>query len=385
MKFELKNLWKSKSKDNKQDKPKSKTREWVDALKFAIVVATILKWGLLSAFTIPTPSMEGSLLVGDYLFVSKIHYGPRTPVTPLQIPLTHQRVPLFNIPSYLDWIQLPSVRLPGFRDVRRNESVVFNYPGNPNVPGEEDHPIDLKTYYVKRCVAIPGDVIEIRDMQIYINGEASPNPPKMQTSYKVTSPVPVNKRVFMRNGIWDVENWGVNTYYIKGAMDESIQKLSEIPNLTIEQVSVNPINGALKAWEPGEGQVNVYPDGTTLSWNEDHYGPLTIPAKGTEIIINEENLLKYGYFIENYEGQQEVVIEDNKLTIDGESITNYTFRQDYYFMVGDNRHNSIDSRFWGFVPEDHIMGKPLFVWMSIDSNGSWLSKIRWSRLFSGIN
>jgi signal peptidase I len=385
MKFELKNLWKSKPKDKKQDKPKSKTREWVDALKFAIVVATILKWGLLSAFTIPTPSMEGSLLVGDYLFVSKIHYGPRTPVTPLQIPLTHQRVPLFNIPSYLDWIQLPSVRLPGFRDVRRNESVVFNYPGNPNVPGEEDHPIDLKTYYVKRCVAIPGDVIEIRDMQIYINGEASPNPPKMQTSYKVTSPVPVNKRVFMRNGIWDVENWGVNTYYIKGAMDESIQKLSEIPNLTIEQVSVNPINGALKAWEPGEGQVNVYPDGTTLSWNEDHYGPLTIPAKGTEIIINEENLLKYGYFIENYEGHEEVVIEDNKLTIAGESITNYTFRQDYYFMVGDNRHNSIDSRFWGFVPEDHIMGKPLFVWMSIDSNGSWLSKIRWSRLFSGIN
>ena len=180
-----KDFWKTKKKDHK---PKSKTREWIDALKFAVIVATILKWGLLSAFTIPTPSMEGSLLVGDYLFVSKIHYGPRTPVTPLQVPLTHQRIPLFNISSYLDWIQLPSVRLPGFRDVKRNEPVVFNYPGNPYIPGEEDHPVDLKTYYVKRCVAIPGDELEIKDMKLFINGEVSPNPAHLQISYKVTSP-----------------------------------------------------------------------------------------------------------------------------------------------------------------------------------------------------
>ena len=368
----------------KSKKPKSKTREWIDALKFAIIVATILKWGLISAFTIPTPSMEGSLLVGDYLFVSKIHYGPRTPVTPLQVPLTHQKIPLLNISSYLDWIQLPSVRLPGFRDVRRNEPVVFNYPGNPNVPGEEDHPVDLKTYYVKRCVAIPGDVLEIRNRQLYINGEAAVNPPKMQTSYKVTSPVPINRRVFMRNGIWDVENWGVNTYYVKGAMEDDIEKLSEIPNITVEKMSVDPMTGALKQWEPGEGQINVYPDGNKLSWNEDNYGPLLIPAQGTTIEINQENLLKYGYFIENYEGLEDVTVEEETLTIDGQEVQEYTFNQDYYFMVGDNRHNSIDSRFWGFVPEDHVMGKPLFVWMSIDGNQSWFKKIRWSRLFQGI-
>lgn len=189
----------------------------------------------------------------------------------------------------------------------------------------------------------------------------------------------------MRNGIWDVESWGVNTYYVKGAMEEDIEKLSEIPNLTIEKVSVNPVNGSLQAWEAGEGQINVYPDGTQLSWNEDNFGPLMIPAEGTTIDVTSDNLLKYGYFIQHYEGHEDVVLEDDKLTINGQQVDQYTFKQDYYFMVGDNRHNSIDSRFWGFVPEDHIMGKPLFVWMSIDSNGSWLNKIRWSRLFTGIN
>jgi len=378
-------FWKRKNKERKDQKPKSKTREWIDALKFAIIVATILKWGLLSAFTIPTPSMEGSLLVGDYLFVSKIHYGPRTPVTPLQVPLTHQRIPLLNISSYLDWIQLPSLRLPGFRDVKRNEPVVFNYPGNPNVPGEEDHPVDLKTYYVKRCVAIPGDVLEIKDMQLYINGEMSPNPSEMQVSYKVTSPVPVNRRVFMRNGIWDVANWGVNTYYIKGAMAKDIEKLSSIPNLTIEKLSVDPMSRTLKAWKPGEGQVNVFPDGAELSWNEDNYGPLMIPAEGSTIKVNHENLLKYGFFIKNYEGLKNVEVDGETLTIDGAQVSEYTFNQNYYFMIGDNRHNSIDSRFWGFVPEDHVMGKPLFVWMSIDSNQSWFRKIRWSRLFKAIS
>lgn len=372
------------NKKKKEKKPRSKTMEWVDALKFAIIVATILKWGLISAFTIPTPSMEGSLLVGDYLFVSKIHYGPRTPVTPLQIPLTHQKIPILNIPSYLDWIQLPSVRLPGFRDVKRYEPVVFNYPGNPNVPGDEDHPVDLKTYYVKRCVGIPGDTLEIRKAELIINGETAPEPPQMQLSYRITSSSPINNRVFMRNGIWDVDQAGVNSYYIRGATQESIDKMRSIPGINIEKVSVDQLTNTLKSWAPGEGQFNVFPDGRKLSWNEDNFGPLLIPAKGQTIAINADNLLKYGYLIELYEGNDEVNIEEDVLSIDGKPVSQYTFKQDYYFMMGDNRHNSIDSRFWGLVPEDHIMGKPLFVWMSIDKNQSWFSKIRWDRLFTII-
>jgi len=221
-------------------------------------------------------------------------------------------------------------------------------------------------------------------MQLYINGEISPNPAEMQVSYKVTSPVPVMRRVFMRYGIWDVENWGVNTYYIKGAMAKDVEKLSSIPNLTIEKLSVDPQSRTLKAWKPGEGQVNVFPDGAELSWNEDNYGPLMIPEEGSTIEVNRENLLKYGFFIQNYEGLENVEFDEETLTIDGVQVNEYTFSQNYYFMIGDNRHNSIDSRFWGFVPENHVMGKPLFVWMSIDSNQSWLNKIRWSRLFKVI-
>ncbi len=374
-------FWKSKKKKNR--KPRSKTMEWLDALKFAIIVATILKWGLISAFTIPTPSMEGTLLVGDYLFVSKIHYGPRTPVTPLQVPLTHQKIPLLNVKSYLDWIQLPSVRLPGFRGVKRYEPVVFNYPGNPNLPGDEDHPVDLKTYYVKRCLAIPGDVIEIKDTEVLVNGEPAPQPPKTQFSYKVTSTDPISQRVFLRYGIWDVTPAGVNTYYLK-AMDETMEQLKTIPGLQVEPMSIDPQTGSLRTWGPGEGQFNVLPDGQTTGWNEDYYGPYEIPAEGMAISINQENLLKYGYIIERYEGHEDVTIENDRLQIDGQTVEEYTFNQGYYFMMGDNRHNSVDSRFWGVVPEDHIMGKPLFIWMSIDPNQSGLKKIRWDRLFTLI-
>ena len=372
------------NREKKERKPRSKAMEWFDALKFAIIVATILKWGLLSAFTIPTPSMEGSLLVGDYLFVSKIHYGPRTPVTPLQIPLTHQRIPVLNISSYLDWIQLPSFRLPGFRDVRRNESVVFNYPGNPNFPGEENYPVDLKTYYVKRCVGLPGDTLEIVETDIMVNGEKSPVPEKVQWSYKVTSPTPISDRSWLRYGIWDVSPAGVNTYFVK-ATNQDMDKIRSIEGVQIEKTSVDPLSGSLRDWGPGEGQFNILPDGKVMSWNEDNFGPYYLPKAGDKMAVTEDFLNRYGYVVERYEGHEEVVIEGNTLSIGGQQITEYTFEQDYYFMMGDNRHNSLDSRFWGMVPEDHIMGKPLFIWMSIDKNKSFLKSIRWSRMFTLID
>ncbi len=381
MNFKKLAFWNKKKKERK---PRSKAMEWFDALKFAVIVATLLKWGLLSAFTIPTPSMEGSLLVGDYLFVSKIHYGPRTPVTPLQIPLTHQKVPFLNISSYLDWIQLPSVRLPGFRDVRRNESVVFNYPGNPNFPGEEDYPVDLKTYYVKRCVGLPGDTLQIVETDVIVNGDKSPVPEYVQWSYKVTTPNPISERLWLRYGIWDVAQAGVNTYFVK-AINSDIEKIGQIEGVTLEKISLDPQTGSLKDWEPGEGQFNILPDGSEMSWNEDNFGPYYLPRKGDVMTVNEDFIKRYGYVVERYEGHDEVVLDADKITIDGAQITSYTFAQDYYFMMGDNRHNSLDSRFWGMVPEDHIMGKPLFIWMSTDKHQSFPNNIRWNRMFTLID
>lgn len=355
-------------KPEKPKKPKSKTREWVDAIVFAVIAATIIRWLLMEAFTIPTPSMEKSLLVGDFLFVSKMHYGPRTPKTPLQVPLTHQTIWGTSIPSYVDWIQLPQYRLPGITSVKRNDVVVFNY------PPEIRYPTDLKTNYIKRCVGLPGDNIEVRDLQVFVNGEAIENPPKMQFSYLIKSEGVINDRVFRNYDITDVRLIGGMGYHVHTTPEtaEQLRSLAFIEEVT--QIKANPDN------------VNerIFPNDEITSWNQDFYGPLHIPAKGETIEINRENLLTYETVIMHYEGNKDVRIEGDKLFIDGGEITQYTFKQDYYFMMGDNRHNSEDSRFWGFVPEDHIVGKAFFIWLSLDPDGTFLNRIRWNRFFNLI-
>ena len=362
-------FWKREEKDkNAPEKPKSKAREWVDAILFAIIAATLIRWVLVEAFTIPTPSMENSLLVGDFLFVSKIHYGPRTPKTPLQVPLTHQKIWWTNIPSYLDFIQLPQYRLPGFSDIERNDVVVFNYPA-------ESHPTDLKTNYIKRCVGVAGDKIEISDTQVRINDQPVDNPPQMEFSYfvKTRNNNAINDRVFKKAGIWDYGRTS-NGYRIN-ATAESAEKLANFP--FIETVQIN--KSAYNKSEPG-----IYPSSALFDWNKDFYGPIIIPSEGMTIPLTEENIAKYKYVIEHYEDNESVTQKDGRLLVDGEAITSYTFKQDYYFMMGDNRHNSLDSRYWGFVPEDHIVGKALFIWLSLDPNERFLNKIRWKRLFKSI-
>ena len=352
----------------KTEKPKTKIREWTDAIVFAVIAATIIRWLLLEAFTIPTPSMEKSLLVGDFLFVSKMHYGARTPATPLQMPLTHQKIWGTNIPSYLDWIKLPQFRLPGFSDVKRNDIVVFNY------PPEFNYPVDLKTNYIKRCVAVAGDVIEVKDMQVYINNEPVDNPEKMQFRYFIETPETINPRVFDK---YDVsEKFKVNGGYMVFTSPKTANELGSLQFIT----DVRVIEADAEVAE-----VRIYPNATKYPWNVDFWGPITIPAEGMTINVNDETMTKYGPVIEYYEGHDLVEVLNGTLKIDGESISSYTFKQDYYFMMGDNRHNSEDSRFWGFVPADHIVGKALFIWMSIDPNKSFFKKIRWSRLFNGIN
>ncbi len=359
----------NKNKGEKKEKvQKTAVREWLDAIVFAVIAATIIRWLLLEAFTIPTASMEKSLLVGDFLFVSKVHYGARTPKTPLQLPLTHQTIWGTKIPSYVDWIQLPQVRIPGFSSIKRDDVVVFNY------PPEFEHPVDLKTNYIKRCIGVPGDVVEIKDTQVYVNGEIFENPPKMQFRYYLFTDEIVNDRVFKKYDISEFYR-SQGGYYVMTS-PETAEVLKTLPFVKDVVLTKN-----------AEEQVNprIYPNANIFPWNEDFFGPLEVPAKGETIDVNSDNLAKYGDLIRYYEGNKEVDINDGKLTIEGTEVSTYTFKQNYYFMMGDNRHNSEDSRFWGFVPEDHVVGKALFIWLSIDKNESFFSKIRWSRLFSLIH
>ncbi|MHA4741123.1 signal peptidase I [Dyadobacter sp. MSC1_007] len=382
-----------------QQKKKKKTpfREWLDSVLFAVVAATIIRWLFFSAFVIPTPSMENSLLVGDYLFVSRLHYGTTTPVTPLQIPLSHQTVWGTNIPSYLDWIKLSQYRLPGFTDVKNGDVVVFYLPvEHPNayqkynnvLPDLHPHPIDLRSNYIKRCVGIPGDKLEIRQGRVYVNGAAQALPIRMQNEYFVSTKTAVNEEnVFRKNGITDfsqfTETFGDSItsndefgYVVKttAALAEKLKTYD-----FVKRVEVVFMDKGLK--EP-----YLFPNSDLLDWNKDNYGPLTVPKKGATVPLTEVNIALYGDIIQNYEGNENVALTKDKVTINGKVVADYTFKQDYYFMMGDNRHDSADSRYWGFVPNDHIVGKAVFVWMSIDPNPtSFLRKIRWERIFRIIN
>ncbi|AEL28098.1 signal peptidase I [Cyclobacterium marinum] len=351
---------------------KSASREWIDALLFAVIAASLIRWLLLEPFTIPTASMEKSLLVGDFLFVSKMHYGTRVPKTILQVPLTHQKIWGTELKSYSEAIQLPYYRLPGFTSIKRNDVVVFNF------PEEFQYPVDLKTNYIKRAVAIPGDVLEIKEAQLFVNGKASENPEEMQFSYDVIVNRPLNAEFFDRYGINPDSYYPFsdNSGYFVFATDAMIKELEQSPAISSIQKRIS---------KPGQGDANIFPDGAYFKWNKDNFGPLEVPANGQTITLNEENVRKYAFTIEKFEGHENVTVEDNKLFIDGEEQQSYTFNQNYYFMMGDNRHDSLDSRFWGFVPEDHVVGKAWFLWLSLEKHKTMFNKIRWDRFFKPIN
>lgn len=373
--------------DQLPEHKKSTAREWTEAIVFAVFAATLIRWLIMEAFTIPTPSMEKSLMVGDFLFVSKFHYGTRTPKTPLQMPLTHQKIWLTDLPSYVDWIQLEQYRLPGFTEVKRNDVVVFNVPGIAENNFEEynrnkwiDYPVDLKTNYIKRCVALPGDVLKIEDQQVIVNGQLNDNPEKMQFSFIVHSKTQLSDRVLDKLGIEGTgaaniqDNGAFQVFYLT---ESEKQQLEELPFV----ISVKQYRG----YEKGQWESNIFPsDQELFPWNADWYGPLKVPQAGETIQINRETLATYGKVITLYDHNENAEIKDGKLYIDGQEKTEYTFNQNYYFMMGDNRHNSLDSRYWGFVPEDHIVGKGFFIWLSLDANKSFLSKIRWRRFFQLI-
>ncbi|MEO0581195.1 MAG: signal peptidase I [Bacteroidota bacterium] len=403
---------------------KSGAREWGDAILFAGVSALIIRTFLMEAFMIPTSSMERSLMAGDFLFVSKVHYGARMPQVPLAIPFVHNKIKLgdFTMKSYLDFPQLPYYRTPGFARVQRNDVVVFNYPKHdiealPDGAGKVK-PTSMKENYIKRCVGVPGDVLEVRGGQVYIDGAQGYQPENMQKEFKVlgkpgtqfvtqkrigkgkdlkgkttrfveyTFPqredlgfrmlkAPIRAFVKEVYNYSDNPNWYINSLenqeFTLFMTDDVAEIIRKNPNVSKVEEVTKPKGqrdgGLYPALYRG---VNARAFAEMFPWNIDYYGPLTIPSKGMTIDITDgKNYALYQRVITGYEKHDLERQESNgqvKVLLDGNPITEYTFEMDYYWMMGDNRHNSQDSRFWGFVPEDHIVGKPLFVFMSYESD-----------------
>ena len=356
----------------KSDKKKSMTREWVDAIIFAVIAATLIRTFFIEAYTIPTSSMEKSLLVGDFLFVSKVSYGARIPNTPLSFPFAHHTLPFTDdTKSYLEWIKLPYYRLPGLSKIKNNDVVVFNY------PMEDFRPVDKQENYIKRCVGIPGDTLQVKESTLYINNKIADKPDKMQYRYHiVTDGTGFNSKSIKELDITEGGPLDVPGEFAMLLTRENAEKIKQFANVkSVEPYIENP---------KSIDTMSMFPHHRNFGWNVDNYGPLVIPQAGATVSINPANIALYARIIEVYE-HNKLEINNNTILINGAPASSYTFKMDYYFMMGDNRHNSADSRFWGFVPIDHIVGKGVFVWLSLDANESNIfKKIRWNRVFSFI-
>ncbi|WP_306353061.1 signal peptidase I [Flavobacterium sp. '19STA2R22 D10 B1'] len=365
-------------------KPKNPASDLVSSLFFAVVVATIVHTYIMQPFTIPTSSLEKTLLVGDYLFVSKFHYGARIPSTAVAFPMVHDTIPVINTKSYLNKPQYPYFRFPGIQKVKKNDIVVFNWPVD-TVRYFRDtksvgirKPIDKKSNYVKRCVGTPGDSLSIKDGDVYINGTKLilSNRAKPQTSYIVkTDGTPLNgaylqKELKITDNVINISQDNT-TFLFQSMTEDAANRLKNFPNiLSVEKnVSRDP-------------EAGIFP--YTNKWNGDNFGPIYIPEAGKTVALNTATLPFYKMIIQEYEGN-DLKVNGNEIRINGQVATTYTFKQDYYWMMGDNRHNSEDSRYWGYVPANHIVGKPVFIWLSLDQYEKGFNKIRWDRMFTTVS
>jgi signal peptidase I len=420
---------------NRSLKPRTALGEWVSSIAFAIIAATLVHTYVMQPYTIPTSSLEKTLLVGDYLFVSKFHYGARVPTTTIATPMLHDSIPTAivsekNTKSYLNKPLLPYLRIPGFQKIKRNDIVVFNWPVDTLVhwmdpsKGTDFKPLDKKTNYVKRCVGIAGDTLEVRDGYVYINGKQNilPDRAKLQFYNKVYSKKGLSTQKLLRytdkeferkfiinfssqSQIEKVMRYAVNNpkkikdnEFIITTSDEGVpQWIINGYRLDIKEISTkirkanitdeiaaklrkdSEVDSVVKVINPrGNKGNNMFPQATNLSWNTDNYGPIYIPKKGTTVPLNMNSIPFYERIIEDYENNQLEVIGEH-IFINGKKTTSYTFKQDYYWMMGDNRQNSLDARSWGYVPFDHVVGKPVLIWFSINEG-----KIRWERLFTTV-
>ena len=422
---------------------KSGSREWADAILFALVAAFIIRTFVFEAFTIPTPSMERSLRVGDFLFVSKMSYGAKMPETPLSFPLAHHTIPLINTKSYLNWMKLDYHRLPGWKSWKRNDPMVFNFPEGDTVLVDRQNesyyavlkddsyanwerefnrrniesdnkplifekvnetyeksvrerymknnrllvrPKDKKDNYIKRCVALPGQKLEVRNKRIYIDGQLTEDPPGIQYTYNVT---------FTKALGFEEIKEAMNNSFLGEQIENALGK-RKIPSLRLsldkESKEYLESQDILKNIEPVEiagDPLAIFPRDVNFweknRWTVDNFGPITMPKRGETVQLNKDNLAIYERVIKVYE-ENDLVVKGEKIFINKEESNSYTFKLDHYWLMGDNRHNSLDSRFWGFVPEDHVVGKATFVWLSLDEDLDLFDgKIRWKRMFRGVD
>ena len=410
---------------------------WVDALVFALVAVYFINLFFFQNYVIPSSSLEKSLLTGDYLFVSKVSYGPRKPMTPLTVPLTQHTLPVLECKSYVEWPQFPYERAKGLGQVQLNDIVVFNYPAgdtlcsllpwqaqdfyqlcysygyqleaeqngglntnvdslqkdvqrryfdyvyglgrkyieqNPTQYGDiMTRPVDRRENYVKRCVGLPGQTLQIKDRIIYLDGKANKEPDNVQYSYYVRLRSQLPEELMDELGITyeDVESLNRAGYMpLTNAAAKALRARKDV----VESVTLNT----------DASTADIYPLNGNTGWTRDNYGPVWIPQKGKSVKLTMDNLAIYERPIRTYEGN-DLQVKDGKIYINGKPTTEYTFKMDYYWMMGDNRHNSLDSRYWGFVPEDHIVGKPIFIWWSHSPDHPGISGIRWSRLFRFVD
>ncbi|MCF0164847.1 MAG: signal peptidase I [Bacteroidales bacterium] len=377
--------------------------DWLDAIIYAVIVVTFINIFFFQAFKIPSSSMESSLMTGDYLFVDKLCYGPRLPQTPLSIPFMHNTLPGGKKESYSTALQFDYKRIAGFGKVERDDYVVFNFPHGDTilrrVPADDYYthvrlngreytqrqfgpvvarPYDKADHYVKRCVAVAGDTLSVVDGFVYVNGKKQKAYDGIQLTYKIeTDGTAINSKILSNAGVSTAECWfdqNLPGYPAMPLTDNALSIISKLPNVK----SVNANVDTYPADFPDSPQM-LFPF-VEMKWTRDNYGPIWIPAKGATVDLTLENLPLYSRIISSYE-QNSLEVKDGTIYINGEAADSYTFKLDYYFMMGDNRHNSLDSRYWGFVPETHIVGKPAVIWLSTDSSDHFPRNIRWKRLF----
>ena len=429
---------------------------WVDAIVFALVAVYFVNLYIFQNYQIPSSSLEKSLLVGDFLYVSKVSYGPRVPNTPLSMPLAQHTLPIFNCKSYIEWPQWKYKRVAGLGKVKLNDIVVFNFPAgdtvatnfqqtdfyslaysegrrmypnainmdslsrsqqrtvydlyyaagrklimsNPQMYGKViTRPVDRRENYVKRCVGLPGDTLQIKGGQVYIDGKAIENPENLQFNYFVQTTGPlIPEEMFRELGISkddqilmnDAPGWEASLLEMGLGKRDAQGRLTPVYHLPLTKKMFDTLSANKKlisniVMESEEYTDQLYPQNLYTKWNRNDYGPIWIPKKGATIALTEDNLPIYERCIEAYEGNKLERRADG-IYINGQKADSYTFQMDYYWMMGDNRHNSADSRYWGFVPEDHVVGKPILVWLSLDKDRGWFDgKIRWNRLFKWVD